>query len=80
MQQQDRGPLTRGRVIDVTPKVAREIGLDKKAGLAPVVVAPIAVPQPDGSIKLGAGAAEPPNIPARPDGPAAPQQETASWK
>ena len=30
----------------------------KKAGIAPVVVAAVAVPQPDGTIKLGAGAAE----------------------
>jgi rare lipoprotein A len=72
---EDRGPFVKGRVVDVTPGVAEQIGLDKKAGTAPVVVAPIAVPQPDGSIKLGAGAAEPPNAPARPDGPAAPQGE-----
>jgi peptidoglycan lytic transglycosylase len=54
---QDRGPYARGRVVDVTPKVAGELDM-KKAGVAPVVVAPVAVPQSDGSIKLGAGAAE----------------------
>jgi rare lipoprotein A len=71
---EDRGPFGKGKVIDVTPGVAQKIGLDKKAGVAPVVVAPIAVPQPDGSIKPGAGAAEPPDAPARPDGPAASQE------
>jgi rare lipoprotein A len=77
---EDRGPFAKGRVVDVTPGVAKSIGLDKKHGLAPVVVAPIAVPQPDGSVKAGAGAAEPPNAPARPDGPATPDQEAASSK
>lgn len=72
---EDRGPFGKGRVIDVTPSVAQAIGLGKKQGVAPVVVAPIAVPQPDGSVKAGAGAAEPPNAPARPDGPAMPEQE-----
>ncbi len=70
---EDRGPFARGKVLDVTPAVAQKIGLEKKAGVAPVVVAPISVPQPDGSVKPGAGAAEPPNAPARPDGPAASQ-------
>lgn len=71
---EDRGPFAKGRVIDVTPGVAKSIGLDKKTGVAPVVVAPITVPQPDGSLKPGAGAAEPPNAPARPDGPAVEQE------
>jgi hypothetical protein len=42
--------------------------------VTPVVVAPIAVPQPDGSVKPGAGAAEPPDAPAKADGPASPQE------
>jgi len=54
---EDRGPFVRGRVMDVTPKVAKELELTKD-GTAPVVVKPIAVPQPDGAVKLGAGAAE----------------------
>ena len=74
VQIEDRGPFGPGRVVDVTPEVAKQIGLDKKQGVAPVVVAPIAVPQPDGSVKLGAGAAELPNAPARPDGPAGPEE------
>ena len=54
---EDRGPYVDGRVVDLTPKVAEELNM-KKVGVTPVVVAPIAVPQPDGAIKLGAGAAE----------------------
>ena len=53
----DRGPYIDGRIVDVTPKVADQLDM-RKDGVAPVVVAPIAVPQPDGAVKLGAGAAE----------------------
>ena len=54
---EDRGPYVSGRVVDLTPKVAGELDI-RKAGVAPVVVAPIAVPQKDGEVKLGAGAAD----------------------
>jgi len=54
----DRGPFVSGRVLDMTPKVASQSGLSNKEGVAPVVVAPVTVPQPDGSVKIGAGAAE----------------------
>ena len=54
---EDRGPHVDGRVVDLTPKVADELEM-KKSGVAPVVVAPVTVPQPDGAVKLGAGAAE----------------------
>jgi len=53
---QDRGPYAGGRVVDVTPKVADQLDI-RKQGVSKVVVAPIAVPQPDGAVKLGAGAA-----------------------
>jgi len=56
VQVEDRGPWIRGRVVDVTPKVANELDF-RKQGVVPVVVAPITVPQPDGAVKLGAGAA-----------------------
>jgi rare lipoprotein A len=56
---EDRGPHVAGRVMDVSPKVADAL-LMKHTGSAPVVVKPIAVPQPDGAVKLGAGAAEVP--------------------
>ncbi|HEY1934180.1 MAG TPA: septal ring lytic transglycosylase RlpA family protein [Acetobacteraceae bacterium] len=54
---EDRGPFVGSRMMDVSPQVATELGL-KKHGVAPVVVKPIAVPQPDGQVKLGAGAAD----------------------
>jgi rare lipoprotein A len=57
VQVEDRGPMAPSRIVDVTPKVADQLGM-AKAGVTPVVVAPVAVPQPDGEVKLGAGAAE----------------------
>lgn len=53
---EDRGPYVKGRVVDVTPKVADELGMREK-GVVPVVVKPITVPLPGGAVKLGAGAA-----------------------
>jgi rare lipoprotein A len=52
----DRGPYVPGRTIDLAPSVAADIGLTKKQGVAPVEVAPIEVPQRDGTVKLGEGA------------------------
>lgn len=56
---EDRGPYVKGRIIDVSPATARQLGIEKKEGLAAVEVAPIAVPQPDGSVKPGVAAIEP---------------------
>lgn len=56
---QDRGPHVDGRIIDVSPKVARQLDMTHK-GVTKVVVKPIAEPKPDGGVKLGAGAAETP--------------------
>jgi rare lipoprotein A len=53
----DRGPYVPDRIVDVTPKVAEKLDM-KEDGVAPVVVKPIAVPQPDGSLKPGVGATE----------------------
>ena len=50
----DRGPYVDGRIVDVSPKVAEKLDM-KEDGVAPVVVTPLEIPQPDGSIKLGAG-------------------------
>src|ERR1700688_2995786 len=50
----DRGPYIKGRIVDLSPSTAKEIGIDHKNGVAKVEVAPIVVPLPDGSIKLGA--------------------------
>jgi rare lipoprotein A len=55
---QDRGPYVPGRIVDLSPGTAREIGISHRKGVALVVVAPIAVPQPDGGVKLGAAAHE----------------------
>jgi rare lipoprotein A len=57
VQVQDRGPRAHGRIMDVAPKVADQLGM-QKAGEVPVVIAPIVVSQPDGAVSLGAGAAE----------------------
>ncbi len=56
---QDRGPYVPGRIVDLSPDTAKEIGISQRKGVAPVVVAPIAVPQPGGGLKLGAAAHEP---------------------
>jgi rare lipoprotein A len=53
----DRGPYVDGRVVDVTPKTATHLHM-KERGVAPVAVKPIVVPQKDGGVKLGSGAAE----------------------
>lgn len=57
---QDRGPYVKGRIVDLPPAKAEEIGLTPKKGVAKVEVAPIEVPLPDGSVKLGEGAETPP--------------------
>jgi rare lipoprotein A len=53
---EDHGPYVDGRTIDLTKTTSEQIGIGAHEGVAPVVVAPIAVPQPDGTIKPGAGA------------------------
>lgn len=53
---EDRGPHIDGRVLDVSREVAARLAM-RHEGIAHVEVEPIAVPQPQGSVKLGAGAA-----------------------
>ena len=55
---QDRGPYVKGRIVDLSPATAEQIGLSREEGVTRVEVAPIAVPQPDGSTKPGAAALE----------------------
>ncbi len=43
----DRGPAVQSRVIDLAPAVAENLGM-REQGVAPVEVAPIAVPQSGG--------------------------------
>ena len=54
---EDRGPYVTGRVVDLAPKVAKQLDLTQK-GVVPVEVKPITLPQSDGGVKLGAGAAD----------------------
>jgi rare lipoprotein A len=61
----DRGPYIQGRIVDLSPSTAKEIGIDHKNGVAKVEVAPIVVPLPDGRVKLGAAADDAANREAR---------------
>ena len=51
---QDRGPYVDGRIVDLSPSTAREIGISTRQGVARVEVSPLAVPLPKGGVKLGA--------------------------
>jgi rare lipoprotein A len=51
---QDRGPYVDGRIVDLSPATAREIGISSRQGVARVEVSPLAVPLPNGGVKLGA--------------------------
>lgn len=64
---EDRGPYVDGRTIDLPKSTAQQIGLESRAGVAPVIVAPVAVPQPDGSMRPGAGALPGPATASPPD-------------
>jgi rare lipoprotein A len=55
VQIEDRGPYVKGREVDLSPTTARQIGITRRIGVAPVKVAPIIVPLPDGTTKAGAG-------------------------
>jgi rare lipoprotein A len=55
---EDRGPYVDGRIVDLSPATAKQIGITPRKGISNVVVAPIAVPLPNGKIKLGAAARE----------------------
>ncbi len=53
---EDRGPYVKGRILDLSPGTAREIGITGDAGVAKVKVSPISVPLPDGGTKRGVDA------------------------
>jgi len=55
---EDRGPYVKGRIVDLSPATAEQIGITRRQGVAKVEVAPITVPMPDGSVKPGAAAEE----------------------
>lgn len=49
---EDRGPYVKGRIIDLSPKVAEELNIKEK-GVAPVVVDPLVIPSKDESGRTG---------------------------
>ena len=58
VQIRDRGPYVPGRIVDLSPATARQIGLDRRTGVTRVAVSPITVPMPSGEVKLGDGVLE----------------------
>jgi rare lipoprotein A len=44
----DRGPYVPGRIVDLSPRTAREVGIGPAQGVARVEVAPIELPPRDG--------------------------------
>jgi rare lipoprotein A len=50
----DRGPYVDGRIVDVSPSTAEQLGM-RDEGVVAVEVAPIALPLKDGTVKAGAG-------------------------
>jgi rare lipoprotein A len=56
---QDRGPYAKGRLVDLSPATAEQIGITRKQGVARVKVSPIAVPLPDGTMRAGVAANDP---------------------
>ena len=53
----DRGPYIKGRIIDVSPRTAKLLGM-LDAGVVQVEVAPLTVPQPNGERTLIAALAD----------------------
>ncbi|WP_083745284.1 septal ring lytic transglycosylase RlpA family protein [Variovorax sp. KK3] len=46
---QDRGPFVKGRIVDLSPATAKEIGLSKEDGVAKVEVTPLSTPPAEGT-------------------------------
>jgi rare lipoprotein A len=59
----DRGPYVSGRIVDLSPATAQQIGLDQRTGVTKVEVAPITVPMPNGELKIGDGVLQANNSP-----------------
>ena len=55
---EDHGPFARGRAIDVSRATAKQLGITRHDGVSRVEISPVAVPQRDGTVKPGAGAAK----------------------
>lgn len=54
----DRGPYVHGRIIDLSPRTARQLGI-LEAGVARVEVEPLTVPQPNGTVLSVVAMADP---------------------
>jgi rare lipoprotein A len=54
----DRGPYVPGRIVDLSPATANEIGLARNTGVTRVAVSPIVVPLKNGELKVGEEYAE----------------------
>jgi rare lipoprotein A len=54
----DRGPYAKGRIIDVSPRTAQQLGIIE-AGVTQVEVTPLTIPQPDGTVKSVVARSEP---------------------
>ncbi len=52
----DRGPHVPGRIVDLSPQTAQQVGLDRHEGVSKVAVTPLALPPRD----AGAGSRETP--------------------
>ena len=48
---QDRGPYVKGRIVDLSPATAEQIGITPKEGVAKVEVKPISVPPAEANAK-----------------------------
>ena len=53
---EDRGPYVPGRILDVAPRAADDLGM-REQGVAPVKIEPIAIPQSEASTRSGAAGA-----------------------
>jgi rare lipoprotein A len=49
---EDRGPYVQGRIVDLSPFIARKIGITRRMGIAKVRVVPISIPLPNGLSKV----------------------------
>jgi rare lipoprotein A len=55
----DRGPYVRGRIVDLSPATARQIGIERRQGLAKVELTPLSIPRADGTVWHAATASDP---------------------
>jgi rare lipoprotein A len=55
----DRGPYVKGRIVDLSPATARQIGIERRQGLAKVELTPLSIPRADGTVWHAATASDP---------------------